>query len=124
VTERWRTHPRAPQRDGNSLQAIVRQAEDALDHRTSLQDSLGQSGQRLAQLRGEMRALIGSAHLCDKGVSAQADEAAGAGEEALLAEARDASETARYTRRPTPSSSSAARRLPGRERGRWRPRAR
>jgi chromosome segregation protein len=81
-----------------ALQAIVRQAEDALDHRISLQDSLGQAGQRLAQLRGEMRALVGArAGLRQQGASAQADIARlGNEREALLTEAREASETARY----------------------------
>ncbi len=99
TTERESDSIRERLREGETaLQAIVRQAEGALDHRTSLQDSLGQSGQRLAQLRGEMRALIGSrAALRQQGASAQAEvERLSRERESLLAEAKDASETARY----------------------------
>ncbi|HET9476135.1 MAG TPA: AAA family ATPase, partial [Dehalococcoidia bacterium] len=99
ITEREAASLRERLRDAEtSLQAIVRQAEDALDHRTSLQDSLGVSSQRLAQLRGEMRALIGSrANLKQQGAAAQAEIDRLARErEALLAEAKEAGETAGY----------------------------
>ncbi|HSP54129.1 MAG TPA: AAA family ATPase, partial [Dehalococcoidia bacterium] len=81
-----------------ALQAIVRDAEEALNHRTSLQDSLGQSGQRLAQLRGEMRALVDArAGLRQQGASLAADAERLARErEAFLTEAKEAADTARY----------------------------
>ncbi|HET8943948.1 MAG TPA: AAA family ATPase, partial [Dehalococcoidia bacterium] len=99
ITEREADSLRERLRDAEtSLQAIVRQAEDALDHRTSLQDSVGSSSQRLAQLRGEMRALIGSrAALKQQGALAQGEiERLSREREALLAEAKEAGETAGY----------------------------
>ena len=81
-----------------SLAALVRESEGALDHRTSLQDSLGQRGQRLAQLRGEMRALMASqAGLREQARAAQEDAARlGREREAILTEAQESFETARY----------------------------
>lgn len=99
VTERESDSLRESLREAEtSLQAIVRQAEDALDHRTSLQDSLGQSSQRLAQLRGEMRALMAArTALTERGASAQADaERLGREREALLSDAEEVADTARY----------------------------
>ena len=81
-----------------SLQSLVRQSEDALDHRTSLQDSLGQSGQRLAQLRGEMRSLMAArVALSQQDASARAEiERLGRERERFLADAGESFETAQY----------------------------
>ena len=44
----------------SALASLAREGEDTLDKRLSLQDASGQRQQKLAQLRGEMRGLIGS----------------------------------------------------------------
>jgi len=99
VTEREAESIRERLREAETaLQSLIRQSEDALDHRTALQDSLGQSSQRLAQLRGEMRALMASREdVRRRRAAAQQEiERLSREREAVLAEANEAVATARY----------------------------
>ncbi len=80
------------------LATLTRDAEEALDKRLKLQDSSGQRQQKLAQLRGEMRGLIGSQ------TSLREQQRALAGErtrlegerETALMQSQEAAETARH----------------------------
>jgi chromosome segregation protein len=81
-----------------SLTALAQEAEETLGRRATLQDSLGQRQQRLAQLKGELRALVASqADLRGQGsdVAAEVDRM-NQERDAMLAEAKDAFHNARY----------------------------
>jgi chromosome segregation protein len=80
------------------LAALSKEAEDAMSRRTSVQDSLGQRQQRLAQLKGELRALVASqGAMRDREGDVAADVERMAGEqERMLEEAKEAFANAKY----------------------------
>ncbi len=82
----------------SALASLTREAEDALDKRQRLQDSLSQRQQRLAQLRGEMRGLIGSQGSLREQQRTLAREAERIENEreALLVQAGESADTAKY----------------------------
>ena len=79
-----------------ALGALVRDAEEALDRRVKLQDAMSQRQQKLAQLRGELRGLVGSqTSLRDRQASYERDAQTLAEErESLLEESKEAAGTA------------------------------
>ncbi len=61
ISEREAEPLRERLRQAESAQAALgREAEESMDKRVALQDSLGQRQQKLAQMRGEMRGVVGS----------------------------------------------------------------
>jgi chromosome segregation protein len=81
-----------------TLAAISTDAEDAMTRRASVQDSLGQKSERLAQLRGEMRALIASmtGQRGQRSNVQQETERLTQEREQVLAQAEESKDTARY----------------------------
>jgi chromosome segregation protein len=82
----------------SALAALTRDAENALDKRQKLQSSLSQRQQKLAQLRGEMRGLIGSQVSLREQQSTLAVEAQRleTERETMLEQAAECMETAKY----------------------------
>ena len=81
-----------------ALSSLNREAEESLDRRLRLQDTMGQRQQKLAQLRGEMRGIIGSqASLREQQlVLAREAERLEQERESMLAESRDSAEAAKH----------------------------
>ncbi len=79
-----------------ALGAIVRDAEEELDRRVQLQDAMSQRQQKLAQLRGELRSLVGTqTSLRERAISYERDAQTLATErESLLEESKVAADTA------------------------------
>ena len=81
-----------------ALAELAQEAEESLSRRTSIQDSLGQRQQRLAQLKGELRSLVAS----QAGMRGQdSDRAAeierlGQEREEMLEQAKEAHQNAKY----------------------------
>ncbi len=81
-----------------TLASLNREAEESLDRRLKLQDSMGQRQQKLAQLRGEMRGIIGSqSSLREQQLSylREADRL-GRERETMLDESRRSADSAKY----------------------------
>ncbi|TMC00087.1 MAG: chromosome segregation protein SMC [Chloroflexi bacterium] len=81
--------------------AVTQEAEQALNKRAGLQDSLGRRQQRLAELKGEMRSLIAEiSAVRERDRAALAEiERLGEEREQMLAEAKECFQTARYVER-------------------------
>jgi chromosome segregation protein len=82
----------------SALAALTRDAENALDKRQKLQGALSQRQQKLAQLRGEMRGLMGSqAGLRDQQKALALDaERLETERETMLEQAAECAETAKF----------------------------
>src|SRR3990172_8313042 len=102
ITEREADSVRDQLRQAEAaLGSLGREAEETLDRRTGLQDSLSQRQQRLAQLRGELRGLVASqAGLREQQRTSLLEaERLGQERERMLAEAKECQETAKYLER-------------------------
>ena len=99
ITEREAESLREKLREGEvALGAITQEADDAMGRRSSVQDALGQRQERLAQLRGEMKSLVGSqrdARGHERNVLAEAARLEEEREQ-VLAEAKSSFETSEY----------------------------
>jgi len=86
------------QQADSALASLTRDTEGALDKRQHMQDSLSQRQQKLAQLRGEMRGLIGSQGSLREQLKSFALEAERLEQEreAMLVQAHESAETAKY----------------------------
>jgi chromosome segregation protein len=99
VTEREAESLREKLREGEAvLGAIAQEADDALTRRSDVQASLGQRQERLAQLRGELKALVAAQQDARSQGRSVVAEAARLDEEReqLLADAKSSLETAAY----------------------------
>ncbi len=91
----WRERLREAE---EALSALNREADVALERRLRLQDTMGQHQQKLAQLRGEMRGIIGSqASLREQQAALQREaERLERERDAMLAESRESAASAKH----------------------------